>query len=1345
MNELGPTYLSMDPTAGDPPQSAKPPTYLSMDPLAGEPVTRPTPRPLPPQAPGSSLRPTTLIPNRQPLPTLRQIATQQPAPRMRNTAGGTQRELERQGAPKVDYATYRQQAEMEALTRDPLSFRPGPMDPLAQGALTAGGGVVKAAGGEYAAGANDILEGAFQAASVALPAAVLTAPLTTAVMVTLAGRAGEAATTAAKWMGLSDEQARLAGNAAMLSVGVVGAKRIAKGIGQAETEAEAIGRWMGERFRALRDRNVIETTGGVVGEQAVRELPMTALARRASEGVDGPLSRMGTPAGATALPRGVPAEGGGQVGVTQPAVPGAAEGAETGGLRGAVRQAPPQVPDIVGLATTHNLPPDTVSTILKFDPHSRRRPTQGEMRQLRDQGLATEAPDHSFMLTDQGRVVLYDWYRQQATALRGEVREAADVAAPAPRTAEAADQFVQQFLGKGQPQPVPSVLDTSRPLDWGPKPTDPMRFYRAEGAPSETPDLGPQGSLSVREVGGDPAAVGANPPATREPANVWIGPGAPEPWQAIAHALAADARIPSVGIDVHQTGITFIERSGDRIPFTIGPTPKALVSEVIESLCAQFRVDNLTQLDIEGQTIPAPQDPAAWHALTPVQRDTILKKYELVGIYDGDTDTGHIGETYAHDLATWLHERGHAGVRRMMKAERIAAGVETAAKEEEAIYRGWQPPAHVWDRPLDSLRQRAQTTAIDASRQTGLPQSAAVPGGAQPSAPEGATVRGGSDTGVDAVPAYQEANSTLRFAVRVSDVSRHANGIHVAHGQITRGTGSGLDVDITYTDRDFSQFGSPAHDQRSVDLWLKVLNAVPDEERANTLSLSFGHNKLQNQPVMNASVGCGRDAATLAAIDAGVLPADAALDMVSCHGDACYKNTDNHAMTAGSPFSVLIAQARIDLAKGKRTTKAVRDFKQIARRLSFQISDEDILSRRDDKGERKGDTATLTKLKYRFNSAALPEKTAIREFVKRQGWERTWRPQEATTAVVATPEQAASFVHGLKDGTIQTIIKSPAPFVRGNQQGDWLNEILTGTWQAMVRALMARGVTPKAGKRFTAVTTAWYQDVPFELLQQIAKEFGPAGEDALVLQVTGPIDFPYDEAILRLKGHDKMRRAGLAPVLRLITDEFGMGGPRMNDPTTIQMVLQYILDTHLRPADILETPLHFDSSLFSSSTKSDPESVDRLAASVRRNIFDYPPEEAERSARAILAKNNVFLREGPHEEKWGHNEVRLTYQRLWDLGVMTAKMERALKAAGFLQPFKRGDAREPVEGVFKAVCCTTGKCLTCGATCQALLKKVERRNQPGTVSTALGKIIRMVDVTNAAVATHTARTGKGEM
>jgi GNAT superfamily N-acetyltransferase len=600
-------------------------------------------------------------------------------------------------------------------------------------------------------------------------------------------------------------------------------------------------------------------------------------------------------------------------------------------------------------------------------------------------------------------------------------------------------------------------------------------------------------------------------------------------------------------------------------------------------------------------------------------------------------------------------------------------------------------------------------------------------------------------------PSWNKKNTEhhIEFAVEIIDDSAFSEFMRIATAMVTRGFGAGKKTDIVYTNRKFGKFGTDKHDALSLKAHRDLLSGVPPEVRTGQIDFKkSGNNKLKGQPMVQISSGCGRNAAILSAIKAGVMPADMVKDMVSCHG-SCYKNFDQGAQTGGNIFSTFMNAARRGLKKND--PKVARDMvmffnKALGTKLTISdlvaVKDLDKYPKRFTKnigrvvGEyRKANvTPALYKARDKFNALGVDRKSEIWEDLEKKfpTMVRDWVPQEVQTVIVPTPEEVARRVWGMSEGVFLDIINAPSDFIRGNQQGDWLQELVlekdgVTTWEAYAEAMLSRyeKVTGNSResfpKRLSVVTAGWYVDVPFKTLERVANKYG----DYILVQATGPIDFTEEEAVLRLRGFKKLHDAGLTPVLRLITDEFGVGGGNLNHKKAIEKTLKFIIDNGIRPDQVLETPLHYDSARLGRTKVGENEAkrmddlvskgVDQQNAFQEvmgkklesltigiKELWAVPTEEAESLGRKVLTRNTVFHRTDKRmpidAQKVGHSEVGLTYARLKELGVPAA-ITKKLRGMGYIHKFSRGGLKQ--EGVFPNMCCTTGKCVTCDSQCLA--------------------------------------------
>ena len=162
-------------------------------------------------------------------------------------------------------------------------------------------------------------------------------------------------------------------------------------------------------------------------------------------------------------------------------------------------------------------------------------------------------------------------------------------------------------------------------------------------------------------------------------------------------------------------------------------------------------------------------------------------------------------------------------------------------------------------------------------------------------------------------------------------------------------------------------------------------------------------------------------------------------------------------------------------------------------------------------------------------------------------------------------------------------------------------------------------------------------------LKEIAKEFGKNGNDTLTVQVTGPIDFQPEEAAQRLHAFDVLRKAGLNPVLRLITDEFRQGGDVLSNPESIKMVVDYIIENKLNPREVLETPLHLDPPWAKRKDPS-PQGIQFLAQKLQ-DLYKISGEDAEAQARNTIYYNLTRYVK-PKLAGGGERYLGLTYDSL---------------------------------------------------------------------------------------------------
>jgi len=581
--------------------------------------------------------------------------------------------------------------------------------------------------------------------------------------------------------------------------------------------------------------------------------------------------------------------------------------------------------------------------------------------------------------------------------------------------------------------------------------------------------------------------------------------------------------------------------------------------------------------------------------------------------------------------------------------------------------------------------------------QTGKPDSAA------------ATAVSGLSFKPDAVPPHLKGKADLATRIDTTTALPGRPGLRRANGVVSRGFGEGKPTEILYTARDYSRFGSEAHDPVH---WEAMKDIVIVDERMGTdlWSTSIPKDaKLEGQPLIQMSKGCHRNGALLSAINDGIILPDVAKDLVSCHG-SCYKNYDQGAKSGGSIFNKILTKAR-------RGTNAAEMVQPMADFLSEALGVK--LKPADFKKPKKGSyTKRFEAARKKFMSLGVDEKAAV--------WNKLadtfpdlyakWQPQESQGVRVMHPDVIRKKIAKMTNKEFLSLVNSPSAFIRGNQQGDWLMELRgqdkngITSWEAYAEAMLSKYEKATGNPRsefpikLSAVTTGWYADVPMEILRRIADKYG----DHLVIQVTGPIDFPGPEGALRLQGFKKLHDAGLNPVMRLITDEFMVGGSKLNDRKTVEMTMDFIIDNGIRPEQILETPLHLESPKLK-TTRISPKDSEGVRKKKLKSVaegldesWQLPIEERELLAKRVLERNEVFFREDktlPEDmQKVGHTEVGLTYDTLRKMGIPAAKL-KALQELGFYYKFNRNGAKQ--EGVFSNRCCTTGKCITCDSQCSA--------------------------------------------
>lgn len=594
------------------------------------------------------------------------------------------------------------------------------------------------------------------------------------------------------------------------------------------------------------------------------------------------------------------------------------------------------------------------------------------------------------------------------------------------------------------------------------------------------------------------------------------------------------------------------------------------------------------------------------------------------------------------------------------------------------------------------------------------------------------------DTGLGEVsPLPPTTTTTLYQPVRVHYTSdTDTPGVRVARGTVVSGYGTGKPADVTYTARDFSNFGAQTQDDAHANATRNLYLQPPLNLRNQQLRLTIGEeNKLKGQPMVQLSTGCGRNAAILAAIDAGILPKSYKRFMTSCHG-ACYKNMDQGAQSGGNVFSSFLDSAR---RAGVDSDTAAAFLAFYNTHLGTDLVPSDIPK----VSESRPYTPAMAAARKLFNNLPLERKKAIWAALKKQHPDQysRWIPQETQTVLVVDPDRVRKRIAtwrlrgSKKSPGFLDLVNAPGEFIRGNQQGDWLNELMVTdadgitTWEAYAEAMLSRWEKETGRpreefpKKFSVITAGWYVDAPAQVLQRIAAKYG----DHLVVQVTGPIDFPGKEADLRLLGFKKLHDAGLHPVMRLITDEFGVGGRYLNSQAIVRKTVEFIVDNSLSPEQILETPLHLDEPTLAVATLTDSDQ-DRIAQLVAKGTdlvearqevlgkkveaivvklralfnLDMSFEEAEALAYRVMERNAIYHRKdlslAEEQQKVGHNEVGLTYATLRAAKVPKAHMD-TLRALGYSYKFTRNGEKQ--EGVFPNRCCTTGACQTCGSQCSA--------------------------------------------
>ena len=579
---------------------------------------------------------------------------------------------------------------------------------------------------------------------------------------------------------------------------------------------------------------------------------------------------------------------------------------------------------------------------------------------------------------------------------------------------------------------------------------------------------------------------------------------------------------------------------------------------------------------------------------------------------------------------------------------------------------------------------------------------------------------------------------TLFQPVRIDAVEPGEGLFRTATGIVSRALGEGKPLQIKYYARDFSKFGSRRHDKAAWDAHVQMINDVPLPERNSAFKMYIGQQKLERMGVYNLSVGCHRNAAVLAAIEAGYIPKEAAKDLLSCHG-ACYKNWDPGAYSFGSVWGKMLGSARRDYKKGGERKMAGDMVEFFNRHLDLELKPIDITKIKRKGAKKEVDRPKWEKAKKTYYTLSTEAKTAMWEELKER-WPKqypSWLPQEALTVKVATPKRIRSHIMGMESKAFMDwVVHTPGKYLRGNQQGDWLNELVPDengdtAWEAFAEAVLERWEREghkreSFPKKLSVITAGWYADVPQEILNRVADKYGKH----LLVQVTGPIDCTGAEVDFRLDGFSKLHDAGLPVVMRLVTDEWGMGGKHLNDPEAIRKTIEYITHNRIIPLQVLETPLHFDSANMKSGLSQenkakiealkkkgmDPQAAwDEVMGETLENMtegiqamFEYSDSEAQLLAVKAL-NHNIQYQEHIGEDPVGKRRVGLSYGRLREVGVPDAQLEQ-LKALGYYYKEKRLTG-ETVEGVFSNRCCTTGKCHSCGTQCSAELFDLIREHE----------------------------------
>jgi len=127
--------------------------------------------------------------------------------------------------------------------------------------------------------------------------------------------------------------------------------------------------------------------------------------------------------------------------------------------------ATPETPAAVG-ETTDRLGDIVRRMSLVTRGENERRPSQGEMRELRDAGLAEETPDHSFFLTDKGQEVLEPFKAARPAETTGEAPTEAPQG-PTPEEARATRDTAQRTKAAGQLRKVAESVRTKAEVKMG--------------------------------------------------------------------------------------------------------------------------------------------------------------------------------------------------------------------------------------------------------------------------------------------------------------------------------------------------------------------------------------------------------------------------------------------------------------------------------------------------------------------------------------------------------------------------------------------------------------------------------------------------------------------------------------------------------------------------------------------------------------------------------------------------------------------------------------------------------------------------------------------------------------